>query len=273
MSRLILSLTAIPPRFAALPRVLGALLAQTARVEALHLYLPRRYRRFEWDPADLPAVPDGVTIRLIDTDMGPATKVLPAVAEFRGQDVQILFCDDDKSYDAGWAQRFVDAAAAHPGCAIAEEGGEIAHNSTHDWHGTDLPRHERVSKDAAYRLRRALSLGRWKPRKVRRSGYADILEGWGGALVRPEFFGDGAFDIPPALWMIDDIWLSGQLALSGVPVWLNADQPLRTRGVAGNAPDAALVRQVVDGQDRRALNQAGVDHFRDKYGIWGGTTP
>lgn len=270
MSRTIITLTAIPPRFAYLGETLASLLAQEAPIDGVELWLPRRYRRFEFDPDRPPQVPEGVTIRLVDEDMGPATKILPAVRAYRGQDVNLIFCDDDKVYDRRWAGRLLAASRTHPGSAIVEEGGDIRHNSSHDWAGPDLPRAGRIRKDWRYRLRRALSLGRWKPRKNQTSGYVDILEGWGGVLVRPEFFTEAAFDIPDALWMIDDIWLSGQLAANGVKVWLTVDEQVRTRGNSNEVGAAALRKQIVEGQGRRDLNQAGIDLLRSRYGIWGG---
>ena len=46
---------------------------------------------------------------------------------------------------------------------------------------------------------------------VRKAGFADILQGLGGVVVRPDFFDDEAFDIPDILWAVDDVWLSGML--------------------------------------------------------------
>ena len=270
MTQLVLSLTAIPPRFPFLSQTLQSLLDQKADVAAVNLYLPRRYRRFEWDPSQLPAVPAGVNIRLVDEDLGPATKVLPAVREYRGQDVAILFGDDDKVYDRDWAQRFMDASRQHPGCCIVEEGGDVCDYSNHDFRGSRQPRSGRRPKDLGYRLKRLASLGLWKPRKNVGSGYVDMLEGWGGVLVRPEFFTDAAFDIPEILWMVDDIWLSGQLALNEVPIWLNAEDSRRTKGNSNEVKEASLRKLVHEGHGRTEANQACVDYFRNAYRIWGG---
>lgn len=268
MTQLVITLTAIPPRFPYLRETLMSLLAQTAHVASVNLYLPRRYRRFAWDVSRLPEVPSGVNIRLVDEDYGPATKVLPAVREYRGQDVSILFCDDDKIYDSDWAQRFVDCSRDHPDCCIVEEGGDVCHYSNHDFRGVQQPRPQRRIKNLEYRLRRLVSLGLWKPRKSVGSGYVDILEGWGGVLVRPEFFTDAAFEIPDILWTVDDIWLSGQLALNGVPIWLNGDDPRRTKGNSNEVKQASLRKLVHEGHGRVEANQACVDYFREKYRMW-----
>lgn len=270
MTQLLISLTAIPPRFPYLSQTLQSLLEQTADVASINLYLPKRYRRFEWDSSVLPAVPEGVQIRLVDEDLGPATKVLPAVRDHQGQDVFILFCDDDKVYDRDWAQRFVDSSSQHPDCCIVEEGGDVCNYSNHSFRGALQPRSGRRSKDLGYRLRRLASLGLWKPRKNVGSGYVDMLEGWGGVLVRPEFFTAAAFDIPEVLWMVDDIWLSGQLALNQVPIWLNAEDARRTKGSSNEVKESSLRKLVHEGLGRIEANQACVDFFRSTYRIWGG---
>lgn len=272
MTKLVLSLTTVPPRFGVVHENLSALLRQTAEIAEINLYVARRYRRFEYDPADLPKVPEGVNLRLIDDDLGPATKVLPAARDYRGQDVQILFADDDKVYDRGWAQRFVEAAKRHPGHAICEEGGwlDMPHYAADGWRSARAPQAQFRRKDWRYRLRRAASLGMWKPSKATTSGYVDILEGWGGALVRPEFFDDAAFDIPDVLWTVDDVWLSGCLERRGIPIWLNSEDKIRSKGSSSEVKDAALRNLIYQGHDRIRANRACIRYFRETYGIWGG---
>jgi hypothetical protein len=268
MKPLIISLTAIPPRFPYLHETLNSLLQQNADIAAINLYLPRHYRRFDWDCSQLPTVPKGIQIQLIDNDLGPASKVLPAVKEYQGQDVNILFCDDDKVYDPDWARRFSDASLQHPDCCIVEEGGDVCDYSSHAYRGERQPRSERRIKNMVYRFNRLVSLGLWKPRKNTKSGHVDVLEGWGGVLVRPSFFTPAAFDIPDILWMVDDIWLSGQLALNDVPIWLNGEDSLRTRGNSNEVKSASLRKFVHEGHGRTEANQACVDYFRDQHGIW-----
>lgn len=272
MTRLILSLTTVPPRFPYVGENLAALRQQSARIDAIHLYIPRSYRRFSYDASALPALPEGVDLRLIDADLGPATKVLPAARDYRGQDVRILFCDDDKLYDRHWAQRFLDAAAAHPDAAICEEGGLMAapHYAGDGWASPRQPQSGFRRKGLGYRLARAASLGLWKPSKATSSGYVDILEGWGGALVRPEFFDDAAFEIPELLWTVDDVWLSGCLERRGIPIWLNAENKIRSKGNSNEVKEASLRNFTYQGHGRIAANRACIRYFRETYGIWGG---
>lgn len=267
MTRVIVSLTAIPPRFPYLDGVLQGLLRQTLCPEAILLNIPETYRRAGFNPVTPPPVPEGITLNRVPRDFGPATKILPTLEMYRDQDVLLFFCDDDKVYDPQALERFVAAATARPGEAICEEGSDVADNCGIPFRGSRQPRYARRRKDLLYRLRRAASLGRWKSRKAASSGYADILEGWGGVMVRPSFFGDEVFDIPDPLWMVDDIWLSGHLTVRGVPIWLEFGGP-RAGAARNEVKRAALRTQVVDGMDRPALNAACVRYYQERYGIW-----
>ena len=125
---LVISLTAIPPRYGQLPRVLDALCAQGA--DRVVVVIPKTYRRF--DAAPLPALPHGVEVLRTAADIGPAGKLLAPAAAFPGAD--ILCCDDDWLYGRGWADSFraaraprrVVAASTWPTERIGRGGGTIA---------------------------------------------------------------------------------------------------------------------------------------------------
>ena len=108
--RYVISLSTIPPRFASVGPCLNALLRQTARPEAVELYIPHSYRRFPQWGGGLPEVPAGVTIVRVDEDLGPATKILPAARAWRGQDVELFFVNSrfsqfDQQLFAGFGLR------------------------------------------------------------------------------------------------------------------------------------------------------------------------
>lgn len=115
---LTVALTSVPPRFAGLGATLDSLLAQP-EVARVVVTLPRRYAHFA-GPVTPPPLPDGVTLHWADTDIGPATKVLPLAATL-APDVPILICDDDWAYGPGWAAGFAAAHAADPAAALAAQ--------------------------------------------------------------------------------------------------------------------------------------------------------
>lgn len=275
---LVISLSSVPPRFDKIGPTLQSLLAQTAEVDRILLYIPRSYRRFpDWD-GRLPDVPKGVAIRRIDHDFGPATKALGAVREFHGRDCDILFCDDDRLYAPDWAQRFVDLKARHPGHCICllgmqaylEAGGstkrDLQPRAIRRWRATDLGFQLRYLWQDICAGARRHDLPQPARRVFKQSGYVDIFEGCGGVLIRPEWFDDAAFDIPPVLWGVDDVWLSGVLARQDIPIWLEGKY-LDPRDTAAE-PHAPLAKSVIDGADRRTANRIGVDHMRKSHGVW-----
>ena len=73
---LVVSLTTIPPRFPYLMQSLPHLLAQTAKIDEIRLYVPKTYRRFPDYDGTLPDVPKGIRVIQPDEDLGPASKVL-----------------------------------------------------------------------------------------------------------------------------------------------------------------------------------------------------
>lgn len=275
---LIVTLSSIPPRFSKIGATLQSLLRQTAQIDRIFLYIPNAYRRFpDWD-GRLPDVPDCVEIRRTKADLGPATKVLAAAMEFRGQDVDLLLCDDDRLYPPGWAAGLMKDRAAHPGAAIANLGVQAYMLTASTQPRVHQPRAERSWRitDLEFQAKflwRQICAGRnWRqvdePRRrvFKRSGYVDIFEGCAGVLVRPEYFDDVAYDIPAVLWTVDDVWLSGMLARAGVPIWLhgNVHEPDDTEAEVHEP----LVTSVVDGADRRTANRMAVEYMQKTFGVW-----
>ncbi|MCG6901280.1 MAG: glycosyltransferase family 2 protein [Rhodobacter sp.] len=275
---LIVTLSSIPPRFSGIGETLQSLLAQSRRADRILLYIPERYRRFpDWDGA-LPAVPEGVEIRRAAQDLGPATKILAAAQEFRGQDCDLVYCDDDRAYGRDWLRDFTRTRARHPGCAIANLGfqaaevvpvtgeGRLPGAARRTWRITDLDFQARfLGREIIAKLRRQPVQPPWR-RVYKRSGYIDIAEGCGGVMVRPEFFSEAFHDIPPVLWSVDDVWLSGMLWAGKVPIWLRGNQfpPRETPAHL----QAALAGSVLDGADRDAANRRCVEYFQAHHGIW-----
>lgn len=285
MSRYIISLTSIPPRFPDLKEQLRCLVNQTIPPEKVILYLSRHYKRFpDWD-GSLPEVPEGVEIRVIDEDWGPATKILPALRDFRGEDIEILYCDDDQFYQPFMAEQFLQARARHPDAPIGA-------SPSSDWSLTPAsnPDNKRPKPhvlrlwevtNLVFRLRRGwrklLTRLTGKPRhnppfrRVLRAGYADGFEAFMGVLVRPDFFPDEVFDIPEFAWPVDDVWLSGHLVRMGRYPWIIGGlfQPrLMSEMTDEHATADALFKSTIQGKHRGESNGETVQYFQQTYGIW-----
>ncbi|MBA4490618.1 glycosyltransferase family 2 protein [Paracoccus sp. S1E-3] len=263
----IVTLSTIPPRFGLLAPTLNSLLAQKLPVQEIRLYIPQRYRRFrDWD-GTLPEVPAGITICRCPDDLGPATKVLPATRDLVGQDVDILFCDDDKLYDPCWHRRFKAARAARPDACIVEAGDNLPDICDSTRAPDRLPRAKRwTRKPLSYRLKRILSLFTIKSPMYANSGYIDVLAGHAGVMVRPEWFDDAAWAIPDIVWTVDDPWLSGHLERKGIPIWLMAE--VRRMRCSGAGAVDALQDLVEQDHGRVRADIAAIDYMRRTYNLW-----
>ena len=110
--KVILSLSTIPPRFGLLGKSLHSLTNQKRRADEIHIYIPKKYRRFPEHNFCLPDVPDGVSIKLIDYDYGPATKILPCAQAYRGTNTRIIYGDDDRFADTFWLDNMLKCSDA-----------------------------------------------------------------------------------------------------------------------------------------------------------------
>jgi GT2 family glycosyltransferase len=256
--KVIVSLTTIPPRMAKVTETLHSLLAQSVAPDHILLTIPRAYRRSEYAYSELPPVPNGVEIMISDQDYGPATKLLPTIRRFQGQDATIIFCDDDRIYPASWLANLLENAKRHPDECITVSGGLISQIEAY-YHWVNRPN----PKFLAPLYRRIYAL---KKRRPVPGGLADIVGGFGGVLVRPEFFDDKIFSIREEFITLDDTWISGHLARRGVKIRIAAGAEIPA------ARDVADVSSLKDFK-RGAMNQNAIDvacihYFRNTYGIW-----
>jgi len=265
MSRNIISLTTIPPRMDSIAPTLQSLLRQNATIDAVILWIPARYRRSEFSDFKLPRVPDGIEIRRCGVDYGPATKVLSAVEVFAGQDVRIIYCDDDRLYHPDWVANLLRESDLHPRDCIAEAGEVV-----------ELTLRKVFRSRPAYRALKISTLGIYgyfyrKKNRALDVGYgrADICKGYGGVLVRPEFFTLAAFDIPDVLWTVDDIWISGQLAVTGIAIRkITRSEKSEKSDKTALADVSALEDYSYADHDRHGANLACIRYFQEKHGIW-----
>ena len=263
----IISLTTIPSRFSGFGPTLEALLLQGA--DQVRLHIPRAYRRFpDWDGV-LPSVPAGVSIIRCGTDLGPATKILPAARALRGQDMQILFCDDDCIVPPGWANRLFAIQARRPDQAVAvyvRPSYLPRRDPALERQAWQVP----LAYDFPYRASRLAHKLVGTPVAYRRpfwvSGYGDVLFGVGGVVVRPDFFDDVAYDIPDVAWPVDDIWLSAMLARKNIRIYC----PWRVAMPKSQATSEqdSLLGATFMGKDRQALNRAATEYCKDAFGVW-----
>jgi hypothetical protein len=283
--RRLISMSSVPPRFSTLPESLARLQRDHGHLGAIRLYLPLHFRRFPGEPPSLPPLPDGVDVRRVAHDMGPATKLLAALDEHWRQVRdsafdQILFCDDDKHYHPGWAAALFAEQAVRPDTAVClagtilRSGGRRCDCAWPD--RTPVARPGRRLLSPSYQARRIAQHGarllgaprRSRPPHVRyrSAGYVDLLCGYGGAVIRPGFFDRDVLAISEACWPVDDVWISGQLARRGIGIWAPAG--LRTPEAGEGDIVSPLRSALFTDLDRRALDLRGIKYFRSVFGVW-----
>ena len=272
MTRLVVSLTTIPPRLPFIEPTLIDLLEQTADISEIRVNIPLEYRRFPNAEIDIPKLPRGITVRRVAVDFGPATKLLPTLQDYRDDDVEVIVCDDDQSYAPDWAQKFVDGRLRQPDACLVQKGYDLDRRRPGLRYfpaNRRAPRAQVRRKGLTYRFRRLTSLFRYKDTPFVREGYLDILEGHRGFMVWPQFFPEEVFEIPEILWTVDDPWLSGHLTRNKIPIWLLMSRfQHESRGAAHFTE--RLHSFVRLGHDRARADTACIEYFRSTYGIWSG---
>ncbi len=278
----IFTLSLIPSRFEKAHIVLTSLLAQDLPNTKVEVYIPKSYRRFPDYDGRLPAVPKGVEICVVDEDLGPATKILYAAEKYRDNDLDIIFCDDDRFYNPTWARGFAETRVEQPNCAIVSTGFDLDYLGLPHYvnmpqprakkaiRGLDFLRHfERLAMTVRYGSKKQIPWHKKSLFKAYRSpGYVAIGEGYGGFMVKPRFFNKAMWDIPSVMWAVDDVWLSGHLDRQGIGIWAMANR-LRFQTSDLDRLDA-LHNAVIDGADRKQANVACVKYMQSTYGAWGG---
>ncbi|MGA1275582.1 MAG: glycosyltransferase family 2 protein, partial [Gemmobacter sp.] len=92
-------------------------------------------------------------------------------------------------------------------------------------------------------------------------------EGYGGVVVRPSFFDASFREIPPVLWAVDDVWISGNLARRGVPILAVADAAQLRFMAEHHAPDA-LHQVAIEGAARFEANRRCALWMQEHLGVW-----
>jgi len=276
--KVILSLSTIPPRFGMLGMSLNSLINQKRKADEIHVYIPKTYKRFPEHNFCIPDVPEGVSVKIIDHDYGPATKALPCAKAYRGTNTRIIYGDDDRFADTSWLDNMLKCSDERPEDVIVSSGMTLQNYGLMLKNQNFFPRAKRakVKYDFEYLARRLVqkffetttSKSRIKPARCNysSSGYVDIALGVGGVSVRADFFDESFFEIPEILWPDDDIWLSGNYLRQGRGIW--ASNKIRFPVDSGASNTNGLAFSVINGKDRNKTAMDGILYMQELYDIW-----
>ena len=276
--KVVVSLSTIPPRFRNIGKILNCLLDQNFRANEIYVYIPRTYRRFPQHSFFVPEVPPGVTVKIVDQDLGPATKVLYCAKAHWGTNTRIVYCDDDRLPEKNWLNSFVKATEFNPDKAIVSTGWNLEKYGYYRVSESCLPRavKKRVIENPKYvfrRLHQKLSevifrKSFQKPGRIKfkKAGYVDIAEGLGGVSIKPEFFSEEAFEIPETLWTVDDIWLSGFLEHRRVGIWAANCISVPVNSYSATVDN--LHNLNYEGLSPHSTNVKLIEYMHNKFSIW-----
>ena len=276
--KVILSLSTIPPRFEMLGMSLNSLINQKRKADEIHVYIPKTYKRFPEHNFCIPDVPEGVSVKIIDHDYGPATKALPCAKAYRGTNTRIIYGDDDRFADTSWLDNMLKCSDERPEDVIVSSGITLQNYGLMLKNQNFFPRAKRakVKYDFEYLARRLVqkffetttSKSRIKPARCNysSSGYVDIALGVGGVSVRADFFDESFFEIPEILWPDDDIWLSGNYLRQGRGIW--ASNKIRFPVDSGASNTSGLAFSIINGKDRNKTALDGILYMQELYDIW-----
>ncbi|MFU0507328.1 hypothetical protein [Pseudaminobacter sp. NGMCC 1.201702] len=191
---MVVTLTTIPARAKMLAPVLRSLIDQSQPADRIVLALPYRARRGQAYPEpETLGLPVGIDVIRCE-DEGPVTKLLPAL-KLEPEAVMIVV-DDDVIYPRRFIETLLAEHRRNKVAAIGFRGIRLKE-------GVAFPALDHVFATG-----------------VSKSTQVDVLFGTWGYLVPPHALGNAVHDFsgsPAAVRWVDDVWVSGQLARSGVP--------------------------------------------------------
>ena len=279
--KVVVSFSTIPPRFSHIGETLKYLLDQKLLPDEIQLYIPKNYRRFPQHSFTIPEIPKGggrVVVKIVEEDLGPATKVLYCAKSHWGTPTRIIYCDDDRLPTRNWLQKLILATNDNPNDAVASRGMNLPIDiknrrkpqsqviKPHSFgYNIGYVARKVCHKSKELIFRRPFSRPN-KRRKFYDPGYIDIAEGCGGVSIKPDFFDLDAFDIPRVLWSVDDIWLSGMLEKANIGI--RVGRSIQTPSKSAASPIEALYDFSTDGFGRSAANDFAFKYMQDHYGIW-----
>lgn len=258
-SDIVVSLTTIPSRIGLIGDTLKSLLLQTRPPREIRLNLPAWSRR-ENCGYDIPAWLRGLgSVRLAPCeDYGPATKLLPALADAApGQAIVVV--DDDRIHAPTLIAGLERAAALRPGAALALGGWIVPADLT-----------DRPTTMLSNLLQRPPAPVRCA--RIRHAVAVDIVQGMAGYLVRPEFFDPVALmdyaNAPAAARLVDDVWISGHCRAEKFVIPARPNFPPKRHVGRHKRSSLGWINRGPGGDENRN-NSVMLRHFADAWRVGG----
>lgn len=191
---LIVSMTTTPERINKIWPTINSTLRQTILPKKIFLWIPKRYKRFT---SSIKSIPNFLRHPLIetcfiDTDYGPATKILPTLELRLDPTLDIIIIDDDRIYHENTFLELLTLKLSYPNAAVSIAG--ITFNTQ------NYKEHLNPKFDQQ----------------------VDSLLGYAGFCISPWMFDQTVFSYPEnnrSVFYEDDIWISGNLRRKHIQIW------------------------------------------------------
>jgi hypothetical protein len=198
----IISLTILPSRLSNAKATLDSLLDQDKAADEICVWLPKNAKRDEVLIKSIPQYlkQEPIRVEMVD-DVGPATKLIPALRKYWNEkETIIVTADDDQIYPKGWFGGLVRYSEQYESSCLGYRGRKFLRLG-----GLRLSlSYKRAIVQLCHKM--------GSPKKV------DIVTGVWGALYKVKFFDEEVFDLDldTPMFFTDDIWFSGMMAKRGV---------------------------------------------------------
>jgi len=242
MSKVIVGLTSIPPRFESLHVTLDSLHNQTPKPDKIYLYIADYYERFKQKVTleSLPKFLFDYDLLEIKTgkDYGPISKLFVSLQNETDDDSIIVTCDDDLIYDNGWLDALICNSNRLPDKAVGYRGRVLGRTLTYQ--RTKCISTNRLPNDTAVDIVTAVRGWAYK----RKFFHADYILEWEKTRKKH-----------PYIFFNDDIWISGTLEQVNIEKILFANTPVRSHNLK---LESSLIKS--EGQSTKTNKQ--IDLFK-----------
>ena len=197
----IISLTVLPSRLEHIGGTISSLLNQRETPDEVCVWLPKNTRRDNKKIDEIPGFLKNDLIRAeFVEDVGPATKLIPALRKYwHDKETIIVTADDDIEYPREWFGGLIEYSNILKDASLGYRGRKFFGIGPLKLYSYDLAK---------------LYFGhkRDEPKKV------DLITASWGCLYKVKFFTEEVFslDLDTPMFFTDDIWFTGQLAKNGV---------------------------------------------------------
>lgn len=208
---IVVTLTTLPSRIKNIEPTIASLCHQSVLPEKILINIPTHSKREKsgYTIPDFLKENPIVEINYIENDLGPATKLLPALKKYESAKDQLLMVvDDDEIYPKRLIENYLQFEALSKHAALALVGWNAPADFNH------------TNRTVLYG---AIGNKPAKSKKITEPTRVDCVQGASSYLVRPSFFDDSVFDYtqaPKEAFFVDDIYISGYLAKQQVPVYV-----------------------------------------------------